>query len=112
MTPAAILARAESMGLTLTRDGENIRVRGPGESIKAISALVKQHKAELLTALAANDADEHSDLEQLVREAATYYEATPEDLEIMDRLAQSDPDGLRRALQADPLRPFYRKARV
>lgn len=113
MTPAAILARAEALGLTLLPDGPHIRVRGHREAVAEVAPLLSANKPAILAILAggaATNADRQDDLDSLIRGAATYYAATPDDMEIMAQLAQRDPAGLRRALLADPLRPFYRRA--
>lgn len=137
MTPSAILARAATLGLTLIPDGEQIRVRGPREAIEEITPLVKLHKPEILAALntPANEA-EHSrtgfsggregkdthagvfprptpsvpldaNLDALVQAAADYYGYDDEDVRLMQDISQREPDGLRLALETDPLRPFY-----
>lgn len=112
MTPSTILARAQLLGLTLVPDGEHIRVRGPREAIEEIAPLVKQHKAVILATLATNDPGIADDLEKMIQDAAAHYQATQEDMEIMARLAKENPHGLRMALEADLLRPFYRRTKA
>lgn len=137
MTPSAILAHAEAIGLTLTPDGEHIRVRGPREAIEEIAPLVKLHKPAIIAALnaPANEVehvrtgipavgegrDSHeavfsrpapsvpldANLDALIQAAADYYGYDEDDLRLMRDIAQRDPIGLRLALETDPLRPFH-----
>ena len=134
MTPSAILSRAESLGLTITPDGENLRIRGPRDAIEEITPLLKMHKPAILAAiyLSANDAlpsliraqtdglgkssqqrtstpqlPSVLDLDYLIKAAATFYEYSPDDLVVIDEMKRDNPDGLRLALGTDPLRPFY-----
>lgn len=128
MTPSAILSRAESLGLTLTPDGENLRVRGPSEAIAEIAPLLKLHKPEIIAAMnqPANEAEPSRirlqtdgqgmgsqqrtasaqspsglDLDSLVQRAAAYWEYSPEDFELIEEIKRTDPDGLRLALETD-----------
>ena len=55
MTAAAVLARARAAGLILTADVDRLRWRGPPPPADLL-VLLRQHKAELLALLAANDA--------------------------------------------------------
>jgi hypothetical protein len=134
MTPSAILSRAESLGLTITPDGENLRIRGPRDAIEEITPLLKMHKPAILAAiyLSTNDAipslsrlqtdglgkggqqrtstpqsPSVFDLDYLIKAAATFYEYSPDDLVVIDEMKRDNPDGLRLALGTDPLRPFY-----
>lgn len=106
MSPSAILARAESLGLALIPDGENIRVRGPRESITELAQLVKENKPAILAALAANDGIP-VDLVALIQRAGTFYEYSHDDFDLVRDLARRDPVGLRHALESDPLERFY-----
>lgn len=101
MTPSAILSRAESLGLSITPDGENLRVRGPRDAIEEITPLVKAHKPAIIAALAANDAPVPDALERLIQRAATYWEYSPDDFRLIYEVARTDPDGLRLALETD-----------
>lgn len=126
MTPSAILSRAESLGLTITPDGENLRVRGPREAIAEITPLVKLHKPAILAAMNMhlNEAENSrssmkpdriskgsrpltssqqspSTLDSLIQRAATYWEYSPEDFAIIEEMRRTDPDGLRLALETD-----------
>ena len=134
MTPSAILSRAESLGLTLTPDGENLRVRGPSDAIAEIAPLLKLHKPAIIAAMnqSANKAEPSRirlqtdgqslgsqqrtaspqstsghDLDCLIKAAATFYEYGPDDFVLIDEMKRTDPDGLRLALETDPLFPFY-----
>lgn len=108
MTPSAILSRAESLGLTITPDGENLRVRGPRDAIEEITPLVKANKQAIIAALAANDAPIPDYLERLIQRAGTYYEYTTDDWKLIRDTARRDPDGLRLAIETDPLYPFFK----
>ena len=56
MTPAEVLAAARASGVTLWLDGDALRYRGPREALTAdFLDQLKVLKAELLTALAADD---------------------------------------------------------
>jgi hypothetical protein len=101
VTPSAILSRAESLGLTITPDGENLRIRGPRDAIAEITPLVKAHKPAIIAALAANDAPLPQDLERLIRRAGAYWEYSPDDFRLIYEVARTDADGLRRALEND-----------
>jgi len=137
MTPSAILARAEAIGLTLTPDGEHIRVRGPREAIEEIAPLVKLHKPAIIAALnAPANGVEHvrtgipaigegrgsreavfshparpvppdASLDALIHAAADYYGYDTDDMRLMRDIASRDPHGLRLALETDVLRPYY-----
>lgn len=112
MTPQSIIARAESLGLKLIPDGDQIRVRGPHEAILEIAPLVKQAKPELLALLTENDTDIPADLDALIRDAAAYWQFNDDDLRLIRATATKDPDGMRLALSTDPVRQFYRRARA
>lgn len=134
MTPSAILSRAESLGVTITPDGNNLRVRGPSDAIAEISPLLKLHKPAILAAMnqPANEAEPSRirlqtgdqgigsqqrtaspqspsglDLDCLIQAAATFYAYGPDDFVLIDEMKRADPDGLRLALESDVLRPFY-----
>ena len=134
MTPSASLSRAESLGLTITPDGVNLRVRGPSDAIAEIAPLLKLHKSAILDAmnLPANEAEPspirlHTDdqgkgsqqrtstpqspsgldLDCLIKAAAVFYAYGPDDFVLIDEMKRADPDGLRLALETDLLRPFY-----
>ncbi len=134
MTPSAILSRAESLGLTITPDGVNLRVRGPSDAIAEIAPLLKLHKSAVLDAMnppaheaepsriclqtdgrglgaqqrTASPQSPHGlDLDCLIKAAATFYEYSPDDFVLIDEMKRADPDGLRLALETDLLRPFY-----
>jgi hypothetical protein len=136
MTPAAILSRAESMGLTITPDGENIRVRGPREAIAEITPLLKLHKPAIIAAMnmPANEPESSCsnlkaddlgkgghplssalqststlEFENLIQRAATFYEYSPDDFALIDEMRRTDQEGLRLALETDRLRFFYTK---
>ena len=133
MTPATILQRATEAGLTITRDGENLRVRGPKDARAEITPLLKLHKSAILVALnaPANEAEPShsrlqsngqdlgsqqylsspsapsSDLDSLIAAAATFYEYGLVDFELIDEMKRTDPDALRLVFETDPLCPFY-----
>ena len=132
MTPSAILSRAESLGVTITPDGGNLRIRGPRDAIAEITPLVKLHKPAILAAMnmPPNEPENSrsslkldrlgkggqplytsqkssSTLDSLIQRAATFYEYSPEDFVLIDELKRADPDGLRLALETDPLYPFF-----
>lgn len=58
MTPAELLTRAQSAGLTLWREGDRLKYRGPTEAITALLPELRAHKAELLDALNVDPAAE------------------------------------------------------
>ena len=58
-------------------------------------------------ALATND-DTPDDLKHMIGRTSTFYGYSPEDLATMREAARRDPEGMRRALLADPLAPFMR----
>ncbi len=126
MTPSAILSRAESLDLTIITDGENLRVRGPLEAIEEITPLVKLYKPAIIAAMNThlNEAENSrsslkqdrlgkttqqspSTLDSLIQRAATFYEYSPEDFALIEEIKRTDPDGLRLALETDPLFPFF-----
>ena len=49
--------------------------------------------------------DEH--LEGLIQAAAEFWNYDADDLRLIRATAAVDPDGIRRALSSDPLKPFY-----
>lgn len=134
MTPSAIFSHAESLGVTITPDGENLRIRGPREAIAEITPLVKLHKPAILAAMnmpsnepensrsslksdelgkdgkplsSSQKAPSTLELEILIQRAATFYEYSPEDYVLIEEIKRTDPDGLRLALETDPLFPFF-----
>jgi hypothetical protein len=132
MTPSAILSRAESLGLTITPDGEYLRIRGPRNAIEEITPLVKAHKPAILAAMymPSNEPENSRSslkadrlgkgshplsssqkspytLDSLIQRAATFYEYSAEDYALIEALKRNDPDGLHLALKTDPLCHFY-----
>jgi len=130
--PSAILSRAESLGLTITPDGENLRIRGPRDAIVEITQLVKLHKPAILAAMnmpsnesknsrsnlkpdrltkgsypVSSSLQSPSALDSLIQRAATFYEYSAEDSALIEALKRNDPDGLHLALKTDPLCHFY-----
>lgn len=140
MTPKSILARAESLGLKLVLDGDQIRGRGPHEAVQEIAPLVKQAKPELLAFLKvagnghqaapsglsgcgpyrgsqsghseASSQPIPADLETLIQESARFWQWDEDDLRLISETASRDPDGIRLALSTDPLRHLYRTGTV
>lgn len=51
MTAADLLDRAQSAGLTLWREGDRLKYRGPTDAIAALLPELRAHKAELMAAL-------------------------------------------------------------
>jgi len=47
------------------------------------------------------------DLEDLIQAAADFWNYDADDLRLIRASAAVDPDGIRRALSSDPLKPFY-----
>jgi hypothetical protein len=126
MNASAILSRAESLGVTITPDGENLRIRGPRDALAEITPLVKLHKPAILAAMnmpsnesensrSSLKADRPSKgshtlslsqqspytLDSLIQRAATFYEYSPDDFVLIEEMKRTDPDGLRLALEAD-----------
>ncbi len=138
MTPSAILSRAKSLGLTISPDGENLRIRGPHDAIEEITPLLKAHKPAILAAMnmPLNEAENSFsslkadmqgkgghpltlspqspstlDLDSLIQQAAIFYLYSPEDFILIEEMKRTDPDGLRLALETDLLRPFYMESK-
>lgn len=132
MTPSAIFSHAESLGVTITPDGENLRVRGPREAIEEITPMVKAHKPAILAAMnmPSNESENSrsslkadrlskgsrpltssqqspSTLDSLIQRASTFYEYSPDDFLLIEEMKRTDPDGLRLALETDQLFPFF-----
>jgi hypothetical protein len=58
MTAASILADLRVAGITITRDGDNLRLRAaPGVALAPYLEVVRAHKPALLTALRGDPAD-------------------------------------------------------
>lgn len=51
MTAADLLSRAQAAGLTLWRDGDRLKYRGPQSAIDAMLPELREHKPELMKAL-------------------------------------------------------------
>ena len=46
-------------------------------------------------------------LDSLIQRAAAFYEYGPDDFVLIEEMKRTDPDGLRLALETDPLYPFF-----
>ena len=53
-----VLERARALGVQISGNGENLRVRGYRAAIEEVRALLLEHKQELLTVLRGTDPDE------------------------------------------------------
>lgn len=105
-TVARLIDLARADGLELLANGDKLRLRGPAVSIEMWKPVLAPHKAEVLAALAANDAPIPANLAFLMDRAAAFYGYGPDDFDLIHQAGRRDPEGLRRALLADPLAPF------
>lgn len=105
-TVAKLIDMARADGLELFSNGDGVKLRGEPETVARWKPILAPHKADILTALSANDSPIPADLALLIQRAATFYGYSPEDLAEVEDLARRAPDGLRMALRADPLAPY------
>lgn len=102
MNPAAIIkeAMADGVNLALSHAG-TIKAVGELAAVNRWLPTIRQHKPEIVAALAANDAPIPDALERLIRRAGCFWEYSLEDYGLVRDLARRDPEGLRRALESD-----------
>lgn len=104
MIPAAIIKEAQADGVKLALSpAGTIKAIGEVAAVNRWIQTIRQHKPEIVAALldAANEAPIPDDLENLIRQAGTYWEYSPDDYALVRDLARRDPDGLRLALESD-----------
>lgn len=126
MNTSAIFSRAEELGVTITPDGQNLRIRGPRDALAEITPMVKAHKPAILAAMnmhlnepensssslkadrpckgshtLSSSQKSPSTLDSLIQRAATFYEYGPDDFVLIEEMKRTDPDGLRLALVTD-----------
>lgn len=137
MNAQALIRQAQQDGLQIRADAGQVKLAGPSELIQKWRPILAPHKAELLGELAANDVAGNrsnfapvassdkgkgvgqgrpvfdtsdaniADIDTLIQDAARFWEYTADDLAVIRDLSARDPEALRRALMADPLRRFY-----
>lgn len=102
-TVSRLIDQARADGLELVPNGDRLKLRGPAEVIERWKPRLAEHKAEVMAALTRPIPD---DLAALIETAAQFYQYSGDDMSSINDLARRDPEGLRAALLADPLRPF------
>jgi hypothetical protein len=90
------VAADEGIVATVTPDGR-IKLNGPAHSLSKWKAALAPHKPAIL----------ERDLDNLIREAAAFWQYDADDLRLIRQAARTDPAGLRLALRSDPLHPYY-----
>lgn len=108
MTPETIIreAQADGVRLALSPTG-TIKATGDGAAVHRWLPVIREFKPGIIAALAVNDAPIAPDLERLIQRAGTFWQYSTDDWQLIRQVARLDPDGLRRALLADPLAPYY-----